>query len=1358
MDSQQSNMHSGIHSQLYKVYKGFIYMRDFFVIFIVVGLALSLSLSSFADDEAQLIELEQESLSHPLSKNSSTEKTTSLKELQLSANINGEIDYSNLKIKDALRRLLEISPDLIISDLRLEQSKISISQAKADTWLPEANFTLKAFTPVNLLSDKDQQDGLFTGEECKIIFRLNSDSFNKIKYEDAKYKSSLADFKQTLTNEARNLIEIYLQLALAQKSFEITNQALSDSEAILKEIKNDSRYSELEAAQAEHFNARIFEKKLTSYSRLKTARRNLKFALGLQDKPNLEISVSDTFLNIKQAENFIVSKDLQYKEYSLLVLEKKLKEAQLAEKMNYEPLIELALSVTANASQGTNNTKATTSAISSLQFNIFLTDFGYSANYKRAATGLRELSELEYRKKKLDLELKNINTKNTIDNISNRIYEIKKFIKETETAISLFKAQVKMPVNVLFKRNDQLVEARYLLKELIRDYAFDVSILDNSYIEKTNISLEYQNLDFGKLYNISKRNKTIEEQIINKKIEIEEYGLKMAKCEVRPDMRAGLSIGNKSYTDGQSKNTTIAYTSLNGKLFNQRYSYSFKRAESRLNNALAQKNLVYNEKWYEIISSYLKATQIKRRINLINEIVSLKAQIITEYQQGIESGLPKYEEVDVKPLIIEQIESNLALIKWELELAAEKNNIKRYCNIPLNEKITLKDKGIFDWQSDNERNFFLNYLREHIAPFYDARAPIKSAEFRVDEYQARENEAEAFRGLSWRLLAQARGDETDGWENPNEQISLSFSLPFWGNDKRQIEKNTERGDKLRSELELIKAKKDFEKLINQTESRYDAASSMIKNLNQELNNLSKQLEIIKEYHKRGIKSKRDLLDAKMRFLAAQLDYEDKMNSYLNSKSQLLLVLGNIETHHGEDKILIVKNLKQAVEIALHNSPEVKVYQSIYSTEKDSLKHYKSFYKDGALSSDLIYEDNKDSDNQRDVHSLVALASLDFNLINKYASRQQKAKTELSHLDLKKKKFDVALDVINAYAQYIESLATINTVKNRIFEEEEKLQSMSLKNGAKATTQMDYLRQVQILNMVKRKYASVSEESDNYKKRLILLLKGPENNCSDLKISINLEEYKTGNLPLSIKNKLSNELKNSYPQIIEPLVDEKLNSGLLRLLETKSAQQASANKIKSIIAEAGYAYLSDELAELALFEEERLSLPLLRDDDLESLHEFVTLNISAQFYDPSTPYKAKIKELDKDISQQMAVKDLREVLEEAQIIFDEYEIALMNYEYIKENVVSVEEKMQKHMDELKKVGKLSVIEEMEIIGMLIKNRTDRQKALHRIISLRNQLNHYLKKYTSKNLEDLAQFSIDKDKKNDVQRAKIIGIKH
>jgi outer membrane protein TolC len=1312
-------------------------MRDFFVIFIVISLILCLSFTSFAKEQFQPIELEQESLAPP----SFNEKS---------------IDYSNLKIEDALKRLLEISPDLIISDLRLEQAQISIFQAKANTWLPEANLTLKAFTPINLLSDKDQQDGLFTGEECKIIFRLNSDSFDKINYEKAKYQSSLADFKQTLTEEARNLIEVYLQLALAQKSFDITNQALSNSETILKEIKNDPRYSELEVAQAEHFNARIFEKKLTSYSRLKTAKRNLKFVLGLQDKRNLDIRVSDTFFNLEEVENFIAANDLRYKEYGLLVLEKKLKEAQLAEKMNYEPLIELALSVTANASQGTNDTKATTSAISSVQFNIFLTDFGYSANYNRAATGLRELSELEYKKEKLDLELKNINTKNTMDNIKKRISEIKDFIKETETAISLFKAQVKMPVNVLFKRNDQLIEARYLLRELIRDYAFDVSILDSSFIEKTKISSQYQNLDFSQLYKISKRNKNIEEEIIDKKVEIEEYGLNMAKCEIRPNMKAGFSIGNKSYTDGQSKNTTIAYASLNGKLFNQRYNYSFKRAEARLNNALAQKNLVYNEKWYEIISSYLKSIQIKRRINLINQIVGLKAQIITEYQQGIESGLPKYEEVDVKPLIIEQIESNLALIKWELELAAEKNNIKRYCNIPLNEKITLKDKGIFSWQKDDGRNYFLNYLKEHVAPFYDARAPIKSAEFRVNEYQARESEAGAFRGLSWRLLAQARGDETDGWKNPNEQISLSFSLPFWGNDKRQIEKNTERGDKLRSELELIKAKKDFEKLINQTESRYDAATSMIKNLNDELNNLSKQLEIIREYNKRGIKSKRDLLDAEMRFLAAQLDYEDKMNSYLNSKSQLLLVLGNVEESQKEEKILVIKDLKQALKIALQNSPEVKVYQDICKTEEALLKHYKPLYKDGTLSSDLIYEDNKDSDSQRDVHSLVALASLDFNLINKYSSRQQKARLELCRLDLKKKEFDIALEVINAYAQYIESLATLNTVKNRISEEEDKLQSMSLEKGTKTTTQMDYLRQVQILNMVKQKYASVSEESDNYKKRLILLLQGPGNNCSDLKISIDLNKYETDNLPLSIRNKLSDELENSYLQIMNPLADEKLNSGLLRLLKTKSAQQASAKKIKSVIAEIGYAYLSDDLAELALFEEERLSLPLLRDDDLESLHEFVTLNISAQFYDPSTSYKAKIRKLDQDISQQMAVRDLKEVLEEAQIIFDEYEIALMNYEYITEKVISVEEKMQNHMEELKKMGKLSVIEEMEIIGMLIKNRTDRQKALHRIISLRNQLNYYLNKYTNKNLDDLVQFSIGKDKRNDLKQAKTIGV--
>lgn len=1267
------------------------------------------------------------------------------------------IDYSNLSISDALMRLIEISPDLTIAKLQMQQAEHHIKQVKADTWLPEINMTLKAFAPVNFISDKNEENGMFTGEECKIIFRLNSDSLDKIGLQQAKQQTSLSEFKQTLTEEARYLIETYLQLALAQKSMEITQKSLEDSKILLQEIKNDEHYSDLEVAQAEHFVARIFEKKLTSYNRLKTAQRNLRSILGLETRPDIKIKVSDSFSSLKDAESFVALENLAYEDNSLLVMENKLKEAQLAQKINYEPLVEMALSVTANASQGTEDTKATTSAISSLQFNFFITDFGYSNNYNKAIAGLRQLAELEVKQKQTELALNNANTKNEIDNLMKRVGDINTFINETEDAIELFKNQVKMPINVLFKRNDQLVEARYLLKEMIRDYAFDLSLLDKKYIQPYKTNPEYESLDFIQLYKIAQNNKTIEEEIIDKKIEIETYELNMAKCNTRPKMRAGFSFGNESYTDGDEKNTTIAYASLNGKILNERFNCSIKRAEARLNNALAQKNLIYNEKYSEIINSYILALQIQRRIKLIGEIVDLKDMVIKEYQEGIDSGLPKYEDVDLKPLIMEQLESNLALTKWELELATEKNNLKRYCGIPINENISLKDTGIFNWHDEEIRNNFIKTVDKNIKPYYDAQAPIKSATFRVEEYLARQQEATAFRGLSWRLLAQGRGDETKGWTDPNKQISLSFSLPFWGHNKQQINKISEQNDRLRSELQVIKAKKDLEKLINQIKSRFDAATIMLKNLSGELDNLTKQYDIIEQYHKMGIKSKRDLLDAKMRVLAVQLDYEDKMQSYLNSESQLLLVLGNIKERSNKKKTIKLESLSEAIDIALKNSLELKVYENLCESEESALKYFRPVYIDGNLSTDIIREDNKDAENERDVLSFVALAGLDIDLANQYLLRQQKAKTELCKLDLKRNKFEITLSVVDAYCNYMESLATLKTVDARLKEEENKLQSMAPGTQVKTTTEMDYLRQLQVFNMVRQKYTAVNEDCDNYKKRLVLLLFGPDNQYSNVELANKFNDYNSEVLADAIRSNLLDELKSIYAQIFEPLNRENVSYASLEALEAKSSTQATAKKIKSIIIEIGYAHLNDELGELALFEEERLSLPLLRDDDLGALHEFVTLNISAKIYDPNTLHKTKIKELDEEIASQMAKRNLRKALDEAQRIFDEYEIALIDYQYASNKIYKIEQKMRERMKELKKIGKLSVIEEMEIIGMLIKNRTDREKALYRILSLRNQLNEYLKKYTNKDLNELATFSYTKNRKDALVKVKSLGIR-
>lgn len=1239
------------------------------------------------------------------------------------------VDYSNLSIQDALKRMLEVNPDLKITSLLADKSLLRIKQVKRESWLPTVTVIGGALAPLDLISDKNKDKGAYTGERLGVLFILDSDALDRINRAKGSYEVELAKIKEATTRETRKLIETYLRVALAQESFKICRESFKEAEAQLEQMKKNHRYSKLDILQAEYFLARIFEKKLVAYGRLKTAQRDLKVLLGLQEQRGLMIGVIDLPQTIEQAKNLVEEADLRQPECSIEVMKKKLEEAKLTEKIERQPRIKVIVSLAGSSSQGTEETQATTGVFATLGVDILINDFGFSSSLKEEKRIVRQISLLELLKEEEDLENSDIKRNSELINLDKRTQMIRDYMIEMDKTLNFLRERVGLPISVLLKRNDQFIEARYLLRETLRDYIFTMSKMSDRKISPEKTLPEYQGLTLEVLLTLVEKNKIIEEYIAEKRVELEENCLRTAKMSNNPILRGGLSIENESCTDGASENTTKVYMSLDGRLNNKRLKYAIDAARISLEHASNQAKLLNNEKYIILISNYLRAVQIKRRITILKQIVDLKNQTIEEMLEGIKGEFSKYTETDVRPLILEQLESNLALTKWEIELFIAKFNIKKWTGMPLTENISLEETIFFDTEEGIKD--FLDIIRARILPFYDAEALVKSALNVVDEYKAKEAKTTAFKGIFWQIMAEARGDEFDGWLNPNTQIGICFSLPFWGEEKRKIDEYDETKDKLRAQLNYVKTQKDLQELRAQISTRHEALKAMLGELKRERENLKTQLKIIEEFVNMKLKSSKDLREAKMRILSLQLDYEDKLQAYFYTSAEHMLILEMDNELPQKDNKFILTNLQDTIELALENRKEVQIYQNLLDAERNVLHYYRKFYLEGSATGYCIREDTKENpDETRDVEAFIALANFDVNLINNFMREEQNKKTKLAEMDLERAKFKVILEVTQAYTNYLEAVTTLSAVNKRYLKEKERLISLINESKTKMTTRMDYLRQEQTVRMLQQKLLSIRKDCADFKNHLAIVVGklDPRFSVMDLEIYDDERQLIKPAGVEDIKQKLMKELSQLRGTLIESVANEAAQYGELEvdvaILELKKA----AKKIKSLLINTGYVYLTGELGEIALFEQERLALPLMAGKDSQLLREFISLNVSCKIYDSTTNVKSEIKAIDRDIAKEIAKKNLVTIIQEAQILLDEYEIAIINYQYATEEVLKTERDMKTKLEFARKNGKLSVIEEMEIVEFLIRSSSDRIKAFYEVVNKKCRIDEYLKRYT------------------------------
>jgi len=1245
------------------------------------------------------------------------------------------IDYSNLSIQDALKRMLEVNPNLKIVSLLADRASLKIKQTKREVWLPTVTVVGNALTPVDLISDKNGNNGIYTRGRLRILFALDFDAWDRINKTKASYEVELAKIKEATTEELRNLIETYLKLALSQETFKICQESFKEAKAQLKQIKKDSKYSELEILQAEHFLARIFKKNLVAYRNLKAAQRELKALLDLQEQEDLIIRVADLPQTIEQARKLVEEANLRQPEYRIEVMKKKLEEAKLAEKIEPQPRIKVIASLAGTFSQDTEKTQTTTWATSILEADVFINDFGLSSNLKEEKHIAKQISLLELLKEEKDLKNLDIKRNFKLINLKKKTQVIRDYIAEINKTLNLLRERVELPINILLKRNDQLIETRHLLKETLRDYTFTLSKMSDRKVSLERTLPDYQGLTFEDILTLAEKNQTIEERIAKKRIELKENSLRAAKMSNNPALCGSLSIENASYTDGASVDTTKANISLNGRFFNKKLKYTIDAARASLKYATNQAKVLNNEKYLGLITNYLKAIQMKRRITILKQIVNLRNQTIEEMLKNMEGEFPKYTKTEVQLLILEQLKLNLALTECEFELFTAKLNIKKWTGIPLTENISLKKTTLFDTEEGIKD--FLDIIRRRILPFYDAEASVKSALNIVDEYKAKEVRATAFEGISWQIMAEARGNELNGWLDPDTQIGISFSFPFWGKEEREIDKYDKTENKLKSQLNYIKAQNELQKLRAQISAQYETSKAIVNELKKERENLKTQLKTIELLVNMQLKRRKALREAKMRLLFSQLDYEDKLQAYLCASAKRMLILKIDDELPQKNNKFILTNLQDAIELALKNRKEVQIYQDLLNTERNILHYYKRFNPKGKIIGHYIKENIKEnSDKSQEIEPLIALANLDVNLINNFVREKQEKKIKLAEMDLERAKFKVILEVVQAYIDYLQATATLATLNERYLKEEEILNNIAEKLKIGIATRMDYLRQEQIVSMLRQKLLTIRKDCTNFKNYLAIVIgvSDPDFLVMDLEVH---DKGRQLIIPVGVKDikqKLLKELWQVQRRLIEPITEEVTQYAKLEIDAAKLELKKAVKKIKSLTITANYVYRIDKLHELSLDESDKLG-PFEQS-------EFFSLSAFCKIYDPETNIESKIKAIDKDITKKMAKKNLIAITQKIQTLFDEYEAEIINYQYAVEKIVKTERAMKTKLKIARKSGNLKVEEEMKIVGMLIESIIDETKIFHEIVNKRCQIDQYLKRYTGCGLNTLAEFGLKK----------------
>lgn len=1279
------------------------------------------------------------------------------------------IDYGNLTLQDALRRLVDIDPEIKIKALMLEQADLEIKVRKLNVWLPRIKISGSVVEPVNIFSDLSQDNGPFFGQQVSAEFSLDTNSLSRID-KGKKYREiALAEIKETTVNKARELVEVYCDLYVAQKGHEFTAKIESDIAGLLNKMDRDVSYNDLDKTAVRNYLGLLSEKKIWAMNRANNTRRRLKQLLGLTDYRHLDIKVADLPEDSGVINNYLegieltkgaeiisttglpgevnIFKDvtatsrLKPWEYSADVIKAKYDYVKASEKISLNPILKLTGSPAAGIVEARDG-EVQWKGISILQVTLFITDFGQTSGTKKADRLRTEIARLEVLKTERDLTYLDLVRKASIVELNKKIENSRDYIKKTEEVLDVLGERITLPVDTLLKINDQLLEARYGLKQMLANYLITLSRMTGQELKTETINPVYQNLTLDDLFSrAEKGDNLVESEIAKDDIKIGEAMLRVAKAGYMPKLTAAIRI-EEDNIDGFPQKTTKANVSLEGKFFDRRVKYAIEEAKAQLVKSKMQFQVFENERHNVLISSYLRALRIKRTISGLLEIKSIKNDIINEITEGMKEEVRKHVEAEVLPLILQQMELERTVAGLEFSLALAEYNIKKLSSIPINEVISLKQPGSMG--AEEGLKDFMDMIRTKIVPRYDPEASLKAVKSSIDRTKAAEDKETAFEGISWRLKGETTGADYDGWKDPDTVVVFSMSLP-WGDHGEKIKKAVAARKRLHAQLAYARAEKGQATEMQITETRYESSLAVLDVLKRKEMNMESQLKVTEELFNMGARTNNQLRAARLEVAIAKLTYDETYLDTLYTTARQILMTKDEKQIYGGEKITLA-GLQEAIEMALANSKEIKVYNDTLEFEKEALSYYKKFRASGSAGKDVPRVDTDDSDKDTTPQTAFATASVDMNLINDFMLEEQKKRIKLAEMDLERAKFNIALEVVQAYIDYLNSVAEYSATMEEYTKEKAIFDSMAELLSVGTITRSDYLKQEESVETMFQKATAINEFCELFRKNLAIYVGGLDPRFSIINLEI-YDEKKHAILPLgpgAVKERLAAEVEKAEKALAGPLYDELLRRGELQTGMAGLKSKQAAAYIKSIAVTAGYTYLVEYLGnkaqgETTYSQSDALGLTLMSDKISKKLTEFFTLNSSVKIYDPTTATEARISAIDEKIAALNTQGELNQEILRVQQMFDEYGLAVDNFENLSETTQRSEEEAIRDLENAKDTGKLTITGQIDVKQNLLNNSIKRIEAFTRMMRLKNELDQYMRRYTGKGLDDFLSYN-------------------
>ena len=901
---------------------------------------------------------------------------------------------------------------------------------------------------------------------------------------------------------------------------------------------------------------------------------------------------------------------------------------------------------------------------------------------------------------------------------------------------------ITLPVDTLLKINDQLLESKYALKQMLANYLVALSKMTGKEMKTEAVNPEYQDLTLDVLFaRAEKGDNLVESEIAKDNARMAEVLLRVAKAGNMPKLTAMARI-EEDNIDGIPQKTTKTNISLEGRFFDQRVKYAIDEAKAQLAKGKMQFQVFENERQNVLLSSYLRAMRIKRTIAGLLEIKNIKNDIINEIMESVKGNDKKHVEVEAMPLILQQMELERTVAGLEFSLALAEYNIKKLSNIPLNNAISLKQADPAD--ATEGLKDFTDVIKAKIMPKYDPEASLKSVKSDVDRAKAAEDKETAFEGVSWRLKGETSGADYDGWTNPNTAVTFSMSLP-WGDRGEKINKAVAARKRLQAQLAYARAEKGQASDIQVVETRYESLLAVLDALKKKDINAESQFKVTEELFNMGSKTTNQLRMARLEAAIAKLTYDETYFDTLYASARQVLMTGDVKNTYGGEKI-ILSGLQEAIDMALANSKEIKIYSDTLEFEREALSYYKKFKVSGSAGKDIARVDVKDAEKDTTPQTTFATASVDDDLINDFMVEEQEKRIKLAEMDLERAKFNTAIEIVQAYTDYLNAVAEYSVTADEYTKERVMFESMSELLNAGAITRSDLLRQEEEVETLFQKAAAINEFCESFKRQLAIAVGGLDPRFSVVNLEI-YDEKKHALLPLNagaIKERLLAEVEGAEKKLAGPLYDELLRRGELQTDMAGLESKQAAAGIKSIAVTAGYTYLTEYLGgrtqgETSYSQFDTLGLHLISDKAVNRLAEFFTLNTSIKVYDPTTATKSQISVINEQIAGLNARDELTQAITRAQQMLDEYRLAVNDFESLSKTTEQTEEDALKDLESARDSGKLTVIEQADIKQNLLNNNIKRIEAFTRMIRLRNELDQYMRRYTKKGLEDFMSYN-------------------